>query len=378
MRIICLTADASTNSLVRVVPIAKVLARSHDVTIAGFRSQPSVFGQYAQDFEFRTLQTQNLPGFLRQVGGLARSLDADLIYAFKPLATSLWPGLAATRRLGVPLALDIEDWEVGWYLDQRWPDRLKHLAHIERPNGLAWSLLSERLAHFAEHRFVVSRFLQSRFGGVLLSHGPDMSLFDPERWDREAALQEFGLDDLDYVLFAGTPMPSKGLEELLTALQRLNRPDTRMLIVGSTSHDPAYCAQLEARFGDVLMMTGARPHSAMPALLSLATVVALPQRVTHETIGQVPGKVFEAMAMARAIVATAVSDLPEILDGCGRVVAPGDAAALEAALAELLDNAELRRELGDRARRRCQERYGWDAMEATLASAFSSASGRAS
>lgn len=372
MRIICLTADASSNSLVRVVPVAKVLARNHEVTIAGFMSEDSVFSQYAQDFEFHTVKTRNLPRFLSQVNVLARSLDADLLYAFKPLATSLWTGLAASRRLGVPLALDIEDWEVGWYLDKPWLDRAKHLAHVERPNGLMWSILSERLASRAEHRFVVSRFLQKRFGGTLLSHGPDMSVFQPDRWDRQEALRNFGLDDLNYVLFAGTPMRSKGVEEVLDALSRLNRSDTRMLIVGSTNHDPDYCARLKARYGDILVMTGARPHGDMPALLSVATVVALPQRRTRETIGQVPGKVFEAMAMGRAIVATSVSDLPEILDGCGRVIEPDDSTALEHALTELLDDEELRRELGSRARRRCQERYGWDAMETILESAFSS------
>ena len=370
MRIVCLTSDASTNSLVRLVPVAKVLARNHEVTVAGFMSGPGVFGQYADDFDFHTLRTRNLPAFVRQVGSLARSVDADLIYAFKPLSTSLWTGLAASRRLAVPLALDIEDWEVGWYLDQPRLDQVKHLAHIERPNGLLWSIINERLAAFAQHRFVVSRFFQQRFGGTLLSHGPDTTVFDPERWDRQEALEEFGLEDLQYVLFAGTPMRSKGVEDVLAALERLGRRDTKMLIVGSTRHDPRFCAELEARHEEILVMLGPQPHHLMPALLSAATVVALPQRVTHETVGQVPGKVYEAMAMARPVVATAVSDLPEILDGCGVVIPPGDSAVLETSLAQLLDDAELCHQVGRRARLRCQERYGWDAMEAILESAF--------
>ena len=35
-----------------------------------------------------------------------------------------------------------------------------------------------------------------------------------------------------------------------------------------------------------------------------------------------PAKVFDAMAMAKPIIATNVSDLPEFLDGCGWTVAP--------------------------------------------------------
>jgi glycosyltransferase involved in cell wall biosynthesis len=37
-----------------------------------------------------------------------------------------------------------------------------------------------------------------------------------------------------------------------------------------------------------------------------------------------PCKMFEAMAMGKPIVASAVSDLPEVLEDCGKSAAPGD------------------------------------------------------
>ena len=104
----------------------------------------------------------------------------------------------------------------------------------------------------------------------------------------------------------------------------------------------------------------------MPLFLAVADLVVLPQRVTRETMAQIPGKVFEAMAMARPIVATAVSDLPEILDGCGVIVPPDSADKLGAAIDQLLSRPEEARALGQEARRRCQEHYSWDAMERVL------------
>jgi glycosyltransferase involved in cell wall biosynthesis len=366
MRVLCLAADASSNSLVRFYPIARVLARTHEVSVAGFQSRETLFGPYANEFEYRTLRTGSLLKFFGQMRRLVGSLDADLVYAFKPLSTSLWTGLAARRQLDVPLIVDIEDWELGWYLDQTVRAQSGHLLRVNSPNALVWTAINEALVRRADHRFVVSRFLQRRFGGTLLAHGPDTEMFAPARWPRDQALDELGMPDADYVVFAGTPMRHKGLDDLLASLERLGRPDTRLLLVGSFEHDPAYCEYLVSRFRDLVTVVGPRPHAEMPLFLAVASVVVLPQQQNRETTAQVPGKVFEAMSMAKPILATAVSDLPTILGGCGITVPPGDAAALDAGLTALLDRYDLRRELGDAARTRCEREFGWDAMEKIL------------
>src|ERR1051326_2979181 len=71
---------------------------------------------------------------------------------------------------------------------------------------------------------------------------------------------------------------------------------------------------------------------AGPRHLVAADFVAVPQPATTDTVGQVPAKIFDAMALARPIVSTAVSMIPEMLDGCGVLVPPGDAVALAASL----------------------------------------------
>ena len=366
MRIVCLCADASSNSVVRLYPIAKALARRHEVVVAGFRFGDEVFAPYRDEFDFHTLRAKGLPGFVRQVVVLSRRIQADLVYAFKPLSTSLWPGLALRRRLGVPLVVDVEDWELGWYLDRPAIDIAKHLAHAERANGMLWTAVNERLVSSADRVTVVSRFLQQRFGGAMLPHGADTLAFDPGRWSRVEALEQLGLPDAEYVVFTGTPMRSKGVEEILVAIERLGRPDTRLLIVGSVGHDPAFADELRRRFGGTVTMVGPRPHHEMPLFLRVASVVALPQRPVRETTAQVPGKVFEAMAMGCPILATAVSDLPEILAGCGSVVEPASQVALDTELAALLSDPDRAMTLGRAARQRCIERYSWDAMERIL------------
>src|SRR2546430_10699219 len=69
-----------------------------------------------------------------------------------------------------------------------------------------------------------------------------------------------------------------------------------------------------------------------------ADVVVVPQRDTPDTRGQVPAKLFDAMALGRPIVSTRVSMIPEILEGCGLLVEAGDVSALGAAIAPPLDH----------------------------------------
>ena len=108
----------------------------------------------------------------------------------------------------------------------------------------------------------------------------------------------------------------------------------------------------------------------MPEILKLADLVILPQRNTAIAEAQVPGKVFEAMAMAKPIIATTVSDLPEILDGCGWIVEPENPGQLAQTIQYVLDNPKEAEEMGQKARQRCIEKYSWDAMEEILIKIF--------
>ena len=67
---------------------------------------------------------------------------------------------------------------------------------------------------------------------------------------------------------------------------------------------------------------------------------------------------------SRPIVSTAVGMIPEILQDCGVLVAPGDVVALAAALQRLLGDPASAEALGRRARARCQAHYSFRAARA--------------
>ncbi|MER3445238.1 MAG: hypothetical protein C4333_14405 [Meiothermus sp.] len=62
----------------------------------------------------------------------------------------------------------------------------------------------------------------------------------------------------------------------------------------------------------------------------------------------------EALACERPVVASNVGGLPEVVQGGGKLVPPGDEAALESALRDLSQNPALRQQLGSHGRRAMQ------------------------
>jgi glycosyltransferase involved in cell wall biosynthesis len=68
------------------------------------------------------------------------------------------------------------------------------------------------------------------------------------------------------------------------------------------------------------------------------------------------------MTVGAAVVVTAVGDMPYFVeDGVtGRVVSPGDPAALAATITEMLNNEELRTRLGEAAAAAARTRFDID------------------
>lgn len=102
----------------------------------------------------------------------------------------------------------------------------------------------------------------------------------------------------------------------------------------------------------------------------MADAVVIPQRKSFATVGQVPAKIFDVMTMAKPIIATNVSDLHEILDGCGWIVEPENPEQLAQKIKYVLDNPLEAVTMGCKARQKCIEKYSWDAMEKALVKIF--------
>jgi glycosyltransferase involved in cell wall biosynthesis len=365
--------DFANNGLVRVYPILKVLQRRHDIEIVGSQLESSFFYPYRDEFTYSSFPYDPLHGIWSVVNRIESSISGDIIYAFKPRPFSLYPSVKNKLRSGRPLLVDIEDWELSWSSEFDYRSGLKTLRSIIRhprrsfmnPNATTHAYVCEWLTKFADEVLVVSRWLQRRFGGVRLIHGADTAHFDPARFVKASVRKKLGLGGETLLLFTGQPASHKGLEDIIAALKLLKTRTVRLVIVGGDSKH-AYLQRCFEAGGDQVAWLPFQPHSLMPEILAAADFVVLPQRRTPHATAQVPGKIFEAMAMAKPIIATAMSDLPEILDNDGLIVEPGQPKAIAMALERCLDDINGAHQMGERARARCQKLYSYDAMESIL------------
>jgi glycosyltransferase involved in cell wall biosynthesis len=366
VKISVLAFDLSDNATARADLLARLLAPRWDVEVVGPRFGAEVWRPAASGAVPHAALPVNAarryPRFAGRWPELVERADGDVLYASKPRPTSYGTALLARRWRRRPLLLDIDDWEVGFFRRSGGWGTFGRALNLGNPNGLPWTWLMERLVGRADAITVASRFLQGRFGGTLVPHARDTDAWDPARYDRAAARARLGLGAEPTVMFLGTPRGHKGVDDLVEAVGLLSG-DVRLVLVGA---DPASESGRRWASQPRIRLVGKIPFDDVPRFLVAADAVAVPQRATSDTLGQVPAKLFDAMALARPIVSTAVSMIPEVLQGCGVLVPPGDAVALAAALRRLLDDPAGAAALGRRARERCRDRYSFTAARAAL------------
>jgi glycosyltransferase involved in cell wall biosynthesis len=158
---------------------------------------------------------------------------------------------------------------------------------------------------------------------------------DPDEIDR--TVERAGVR-APYVLTVGTVEPRKDLPTLVRAVRRLRRerPDLTLVVVGARGWGEV--TGLDEPF---VHMVGAQPWSVLDALYRRADAFCLASR--YEGFG-LPA--VEAMARGVPTVVTTGSALEEVVEGAGGLFAPGDADGCAQQIARLLDDRELRTELG--------------------------------
>ncbi len=369
-----MVSDASTNCMGRAYILAKVLGRHFEIELVG----PLLIGKRvwtpfdSREFECKFVPSGNYPLFFRSTPQILDSIRGDVVYALKPLASSYGLALLSGLKKKRPVILDIDDWEVGFV---KWRLSISRLSWLRfhDANWIGWTYLLDKLTSVADSITVSNGFLGRRYGGTLVPHGRDVWFMDPARHDGKETRTALGLGSSNekLVMFLGSPERYKGLQDLVEAVKLMDRKDVKVLIIGVDDRE-AFINQFKTESVEMLKLIGPIPLNERPKWLAAADVVVIPQRCSVATVGQMPAKLFDAMAMGKPIVATNVSDIPSVLQGCGIVVPAGDVKALEQGISNVLEHPLEAAEMGHRARQKCVEHYSWEAMERTLLKVFPS------
>jgi glycosyltransferase involved in cell wall biosynthesis len=131
------------------------------------------------------------------------------------------------------------------------------------------------------------------------------------------------------------------------------RPEVRLLVAGD-GDQRAPLERLAAELGITESTRFIGWFTDLPRLYATIDIVALTSR--NEGM---PASLIEGMAAGRAIVATAVGGVPELIANgeSGLIVPPGDVARTARAIRDLVDHPDRRAALGQRARAAAADRF---------------------
>jgi glycosyltransferase involved in cell wall biosynthesis len=160
--------------------------------------------------------------------------------------------------------------------------------------------------------------------------------------------------DKPVVLCFGLMRPYKGIDLLLEAWRGIDHAE--LWIAGAPRMDIS--ALRAAAPPGVRFVPRFIGDHELPSYFRRADLVVLPYREIDQS-----GVLFTALAFGKPLLLSDVGGFPEIAaTGAARTFPSGDAAALHAALRELLDDESARAELAARARELARGEYSWEAV----------------
>lgn len=306
----------------------------------------------------RYLNPRALPAFAwrlwRGSRDLARWLRAEDVRLVHANTSAVLGGALAARWAGRPLV---------WHVHEI----------IERPGWLRW-LIARLVTGLADRVVAISGpVAEALLGPGSAAGARDRVTVIPDAVDTERFQPQVAADAVRRALGAGPEQilvgtvgrihTWKGQAVLVAAAAALRArcPQVRFAIVGDiVPGQPEPRQVVEAAIaahdlGDRVRLAGYRADT--PAVMAALDILVLPS-TSPEPFGLV---VLEAMASGKPVVATAHGGpLEIIIDGaCGRLVPPGDPAALAAAIEQLAGDPGLRTRWGVAARERAVAHFGF-------------------
>ena len=149
--------------------------------------------------------------------------------------------------------------------------------------------------------------------------------------------------------------PAKGHEDLIPVLSRIRDEGSKFhcLFVGDGELRPQL-EDMTRHYGLESHITFTGQRRDVPRILAALDILVMPSRWEG-----LPMTLLEAMAMGKAVLATAVGGIPGVIqnDDSGALVLPQDQSALYSRLKQLMGNADLRARYGSRARDTVHARF---------------------
>jgi glycosyltransferase involved in cell wall biosynthesis len=196
---------------------------------------------------------------------------------------------------------------------------------------------------------------------VLIENAPG-SGDAPEAGTGAGIRQQLGLDaSTPVVLYTGTFEAYQGLDLLFDAARVVaaRRPDVRFVLAGGRPEQIRDARGRVDRLGlrERVLFAGQRPAEEIPAFLDAADVLVSPRSTGTNT----PLKIYQYLRSGRATVATRLLTHTQVLNDDVAILTPATAAGFAEGILRAIDDPELARAIGERARHLADAKYSYEA-----------------
>lgn len=318
--------------------------------------------------------TEYVDRYVGELTRVARKQRPAVIHG----ASNHWNGLAAVsaaNRLGIPSVYEVRGlWEVTrGSRDPEWAKggMYRFMARME----------ADAAAH-ATHVLAITNALKDELvaRGVdaekitVVPNAVDADRFTPAA--RDTQLEEaLGVRGKTVIGYIGSVLDYEGLELLIDAadVMHARREDFTVLIVGDGAELEKFQDLVREReLEDFVRFTGRVPHEQVERYYSLVDIAPFPRLPLPVCEMVSPLKPFEALAMGKAVVASDVAALAEIIEPGvnGLLHRKGDTEDLVRHLEVLLEDPSLRAKLARQGREWVRENRQWSDMAEIVSSIY--------
>lgn len=277
-------------------------------------------------------------------------------------------GIKIARKYKVPLVLEWNGSDL-WVAQKYDGQKLSYLSIAEKieklnlENAALITCVSEELKRDLVKKGISEKKIIANANGV------DTAKFNPDVADHEIR-ERYGLEGRIVVGFVGSFAKFHGADILIKAFgELLNnsnlREDVSLLMIGEGNTLPEVKRTVK-RLGisEEVIFAGAVNTDSVPKYLAACDVLVaphVPNEDGSEFFGS-PTKLFEYMAMGKAIAASKLNQIGDILkdNETALMFKPGNIGELKMKLEMLIKDNQLRLRLGVNARKDVVQNYTWD------------------
>jgi glycosyltransferase involved in cell wall biosynthesis len=175
--------------------------------------------------------------------------------------------------------------------------------------------------------------------------------------DSSSLKRRYGIQDHIVIYHSSSVSPWHDIDTLFSAVQKMKNKSRVILVL--TGDRKILEEKMQDAAGVRAIITGTLNQEEASKHLQMADICVAPYRF-HYSSGFFPGKIVRYMMAGKAVVATNLDEVKEVLSEAGLFVPQCDSDEFAKSLDLLVDNNDLRYKLGQSAMRIALERYQWE------------------